>query len=128
MIYNHTVAYKEKGVFMSSCFCDGDPKKAQAIVNQLPEFNALKELADFFKVFGDPTRLKILYALSLNEMCVCDLSTILNANQSTVSHQLRLLKQTRLVKYRRDGKNIYYSLNDKHINQIIDIGLTHINE
>jgi ArsR family transcriptional regulator len=113
---------------MDSCFCNSDEKKVQAVLDQLPAFDSLKGLADFFKVFGDPTRLKILYALSMNELCVCDLSAILSAQQSTVSHQLRLLKEKRLVKYRRDGKNIYYSLNDTHINQIIEVGLTHINE
>lgn len=86
------------------------------------------ELADFFKVFGDITRLKILKALMISEMCVCDLTALLKMNQSAVSHQLKLLRQSKLVKYRRDGKVIYYSLDDEHIKHIFDLGLVHLNE
>lgn len=85
-------------------------------------------LANFFKVFGDPTRLKILHALSISEMCVCDIAALLDMSQSAISHQLRVLRESRLIKYRRDGKVVYYSLDDHHIHEIFDQGLTHINE
>ena len=76
------------------------------------------DLAEFFKVFGDETRIKILNALFSSEMCVCDIAALLDMNQSAISHQLRKLKQARLVKSRRDGKVVYYSLNDEHIEQV----------
>lgn len=85
-------------------------------------------LAEFFKVFGDATRVKILNALFSSEMCVCDISALLGMNQSAISHQLRTLKQARLIKSRRDGKVVYYSLDDEHIKEIFDKGLTHIKE
>lgn len=85
-------------------------------------------LADFFKVFGDSSRIRILYALSKHEMCVCDIASLLGMSQSAVSHQLRVLKQTRLVKYRREGKVVFYSLNDHHILSILEMGMEHINE
>ncbi|NLX70549.1 MAG: helix-turn-helix transcriptional regulator [Clostridiales bacterium] len=88
----------------------------------------VNELAEFFRLFGDATRLRILYALSLSEMCVCDISEFLDMSQSAVSHQLKVLRQSRLVKYRREGRNVFYSLDDEHIQQIIAIGLKHINE
>jgi ArsR family transcriptional regulator, lead/cadmium/zinc/bismuth-responsive transcriptional repressor len=84
------------------------------------------ELASFFKVFGDPTRLKILYALNLEEMCVCDLSALLGMTQSAVSHQLKVLRTARVVKMRKDGKVVYYSMDDDHIRRIYDQGLSHI--
>lgn len=85
-------------------------------------------LAEFFKVFGDATRVKILNALFSSEMCVCDISALLGMNQSAISHQLRTLKQARLVKNRREGKVVYYSLDDEHIKHIFDQGLNHIRE
>ncbi|NLO82168.1 MAG: winged helix-turn-helix transcriptional regulator [Clostridiales bacterium] len=88
----------------------------------------VNDLAEFFKLFGDATRLRILYALSLSEMCVCDISEFLDMSQSAVSHQLKVLRQCRLVKYRREGRNVFYSLDDEHIQQIIHIGLEHMNE
>lgn len=86
----------------------------------------IKELAGLFKVLGDPTRFRILWALNQAEMCVCDLCATLNMTKSAISHQLNTLRQSKLVKYRREGKNVYYSLDDEHVNQIIEIGLTHI--
>lgn len=83
-------------------------------------------LAEFFKVLGDPTRIKILYALSVNEMCVCDISNLLNMSQSAVSHQLRVLRIARLVKYRKQGKVVYYSLDDEHVENVFRQGLDHI--
>lgn len=95
---------------------------------QLPKDAVLYDLAELFKVFGDSTRIKIICALFEEEMCVCDLSALLNVSQSAISHQLRVLKAARLVKFRRSGKIIYYSLNDEHIKHIFDEGLKHITE
>lgn len=88
----------------------------------------LTQIAELFKVFGDPTRLRIISALMLSEMCVCDLSVLLDVSQSAISHQLRTLKQTRLVKYRREGKVVYYSLDDEHIENIFLAGYAHVSE
>lgn len=86
----------------------------------------LYDLADLFKIFGDSTRIRILYVLFSSEMCVCDIAALLNMNQSAISHQLRVLKNARLVKNRRDGKVVYYSLDDDHVKQIFDQGLAHV--
>jgi len=94
----------------------------------MPHEESLYDLAEIFKVFGDTTRIKILYALFASEMCVCDIAVLLNMTQSAISHQLRVLKQARLVKYRKEGKIVYYSLDDDHIKQIFDQGLIHITE
>ena len=99
-----------------------------AVKEKIPQDELLYELADFFKVFGDTTRIKILCALISSEMCVCDLSVLLNMNQSAISHQLRVLKQANLVKYRKEGKVVYYSLKDEHVEQIFQQGFTHFNE
>ncbi|MBW6462779.1 MAG: ArsR/SmtB family transcription factor [Dethiobacteria bacterium] len=95
---------------------------------KMPPEEMLYDLAELFKVFGDSTRIKIIWALFEEEMCVCDIAYLLNMTQSAISHQLRVLKQARLVKPRRDGKNIYYSLDDQHIEEIFNQGLNHINE
>jgi len=94
----------------------------------MPKEEHLYDLAELFKVFGDTTRIKILYALFASEMCVCDIAALINMTQSAVSHQLRVLKQARLVKYRKEGKVVYYSLDDDHIKQIFDQGYMHITE
>lgn len=94
----------------------------------LPEDEVLYDLAEFYKVFADSTRIKILYVLLKSEMCVCDISELLNVTQSAVSHQLRMLKQMKLVKYRREGKSVFYSLSDHHIELILSQGLEHISE
>ena len=88
----------------------------------------LYDLADLFKIFGDTTRIKILYALRAKEMCVSAIAELLNMNQSAVSHQLKILKQSKLIKFRRDGKTIFYSLADSHVVTIIDQGMDHIME
>lgn len=93
-----------------------------------PDESELGELADFFRIFGDRTRLRILYALAKNELCVCDLAKLLGASQSAVSHQLQVLRSHRLVKYRREGKTVFYSLDDEHILSILDIGIKHLEE
>ena len=95
---------------------------------KLPEEELLYDLGDFFKILGDSTRIKILSALFQSEMCVCDIAALLGMTQSAISHQLRVLKQGRLVKHRTEGKVVYYSLDDDHIKHIVDQGLTHISE
>lgn len=94
----------------------------------MPEDEILYDLADLFKVFGDTTRIKILYVLFESEMCVCDIAQLLNMTQSAISHQLKVLKQNKLIKYRRDGKTIFYSLADDHVRTIIDQGVEHTAE
>ena len=96
--------------------------------SHMPQEEQLYDLAELFKVFGDTTRVRILYALFAAEMCVCDIAALLGMTQSAISHQLRVLKQTRLVKYRKEGKSVYYSLDDDHIKGIFQRGLDHINE
>ena len=98
------------------------------VKNKMPEDEKLYDLADLFKVFGDTTRIKIIYALFEEEMCVCDIADLLNMTQSAISHQLRVLKQARLVKFRKEGKTVFYSLDDDHITKIFDYGLHHIEE
>lgn len=94
----------------------------------MPDEEKLYDLAELFKVFGDTTRIKIICALFAAEMCVCDIAALLNMSQSAISHQLRVLKQARLVKNRREGKIVYYSLADDHVKQIFDQGFLHITE
>lgn len=94
----------------------------------MPDDEVLYELADLFRVFGDSTRIKILYVLFESEMCVCDIAQLLNMNQSAISHQLRVLKQSKLVKYRRDGKTVFYSLADGHVRTILGQGMEHVAE
>ena len=95
---------------------------------KMPEEEALYDLSELFKVFGDSTRIRILFVLFEAEVCVCDLAAALGMTQSAVSHQLRILKQNKLVKSRREGKSIFYSLADGHVRTIIDQGLEHIEE
>jgi DNA-binding transcriptional ArsR family regulator len=85
-------------------------------------------LAEIFKVLGDPTRTKIIFALSGEELCVCDIAHLLDMSDSAISHQLRVLRNLRLVKYRRQGKMAFYSLDDQHINQLLEHGLEHVTE
>ena len=98
------------------------------IEETMPPEEEMQDLAEFFKVFGDPTRLKILYILKCSEMCVLDIAKLLSMTQSAISHQLRVLKQMDLVKNRREGKTIFYSLADSHIVTILSQGLDHIEE
>lgn len=95
---------------------------------EMPDEELLYDLADLFKTFGDTTRIKILYALMGSELCVADLAALVGATQSAVSHQLRTLKQARLVKFQRDGKNVIYSLSDDHVFTMLAQGMTHICE
>ena len=112
-------------------FCDCDVIHAEvveAVGQKMPQENELNNLADFFKVLGDGTRAKIVWALDESEMCVCDLAVLLNMTKSAISHQLRALRLSNLVKNRREGKNVFYSLADDHVRQIFEKGLEHIRE
>lgn len=97
-------------------------------INKTPDNTTFSNLADVFKIFGDVTRLKILYALFDSELCVCDIANELNMSQSAISHQLRTLKTAKLVKNRKEGKIVYYSLDDEHVKHIFDQGLIHVTE
>lgn len=99
-----------------------------AVQAKMPDEEILCDLAELFKVFGDSTRIKILYVLFESEMCVCDIAQLLGMNQSAISHQLRVLKQSKLVKYRRDGKTVFYSLADGHVHTMLDQGMEHVAE
>lgn len=107
-------------------FCDDELVKK--VNDTMPPEEEMQDLAEFYKVFGDPTRLKILYVLMCSEMCVYDITQMVGMSQSAVSHQLRVLKQMDLVKNRRDGKTIFYSLADSHIVTILSQGIDHIEE
>ena len=102
------------------------------IVNQvrdkMPQEESLYDLAELFKVFGDSTRIRILWALHETEMCVCDIANVLNMTKSAVSHQLRALREADLVKFRKSGKEVLYSLSDNHVKEIFEQGLVHIQE
>ena len=100
-------------------------KKVRA---KMPDEENLLDLADLFKVFADSTRVKILWALFQEELCVCDIAVLLGMSKSSISHQLRVLRQTRLVKYRKSGKVVYYSLADDHVKMIFDQGFAHVIE
>jgi len=112
--------------------CCGEEKIHEAALaearSRLPDEIALSDLAEFFRIFGDSTRIRILYALYECEMCVCDLAALLGASQSAVSHQLGILRANKLVKYRREGKTIFYALDDDHIFSILAQGMEHIGE
>ena len=100
----------------------------EKVKNNMPEEELLYDLAELYKVFGDTTRIKILYVLFESEMCVFDIAQLLNMSMSAISHQLRVLKTSSLVKYRRDGKTVFYSLADDHVRTIIGMGMEHIEE
>ena len=109
-----------------------DPKDALPAAQPgplvMPDDEVLYELADLFRVFGDSSRIKILYALHDSELCVQDLANAVQLSQSAVSHQLRVLKSSKLVKFRREGKTVYYSLADEHVVRILSQGMEHIEE
>ena len=98
------------------------------VLEKMPDEDMLYDLAELFKVFGDSTRIRILYALFERELCVCDIAGILGLSQTAVSHQLRVLKQSKLVKARRDGKIVFYSLDDDHVYSILNKGTEHLAE
>ena len=98
------------------------------VSQEMPDEDSLFDLSELFKVFGDSTRIRILYCLFESEMCVCDIATLLNMTQSAISHQLSVLKKSKLVKSRRSGKTVFYSLADAHVRAIINQGMEHIQE
>lgn len=98
------------------------------ICSHMPDINTLYDLADLYRIFGDSTRIRILYTLFECELCVCDIAEILDMTVSAISHQLRILKGAGLVTYRRDGKSCFYSLADDHVKTIIRMGIEHITE
>jgi ArsR family transcriptional regulator len=112
-------------------FCDCDVIHADVVDTvrkKMSDEDELFDLSDFFKVLGDSTRVKIMYALDQSEMCVCDLAVLLNMTKSAISHQLSSLRRANLVKYRKEGKIVFYSLTDNHVKEIIEKGLDHIRE
>lgn len=109
-------------------WCRIDQATADTVLQQVPVDEEIQDLAEFLKVFGDPTRLRILYYLREKALCVRDISLLSGMQQTAVSHQLKVLRQMRLVKYHKEGRMAVYSLNDAHIEQILDVGLQHIDE
>lgn len=104
---------------------ENNVKKA---INELPDDELIADLSDMFKIFGDQTRVKILMALESGELCVCDIAAVMDMSQSAISHQLRVLKQSNIVKTRRQGKVVYYSISDDHVKEIFDIAIVHVQE
>jgi DNA-binding transcriptional ArsR family regulator len=118
------------GDFMKNCeLCEENiihPENINNVRNKMIDENEVVDLSELFKALCDNTRIKILYALSLNELCVCDIANLIEMSQSAVSHQLRVLRNLRLVKYRKEGKSVYYSLNDQHVVNLFSQGLEHV--
>ena len=108
--------------------CEEHPLLIERSRASLPDADKLYNLADFFKIFGDSTRLGILFAIDKAPMCVCDISATLGMTKSAVSHQLKILRQNRLVKYKKSGKNVFYELSDNHVRDIIEKALEHVEE
>ena len=106
----------------------GVGENMEEIGKTMPVEEEIYDVAELFKVLGDQTRVKILFTLIKDEMCVCDIAELLEMSQSAISHQLRVLKQARLVKYRREGKTVYYSVSDEHVAIILNMGIEHISE
>ena len=115
----------EDNIFECTVLHEDTVKKVKSI---MPKDDLIYDMAEFFKVFADSTRMKIIFALMEDELCVCDIANIVKTTQSAISHQLRILKQSKLVKYHKDGKVVYYSLDDEHIAQIVKKGREHIEE
>lgn len=116
---------------MKHPFCDCEvihDEIVDEVRAKMTDMNEYSKLSSLFKVFGDCTRIRILHALELHEMCVCDLAVLLGVTKSAVSHQLKQLRLSNLVKFRREGQVIFYSLADDHVKQIMDIGIEHIRE
>ena len=114
---------------IDKCLCKLiSDEEMDKILGQLPDAVTIGKLAEFFKVFGDPSRLKLLYFLSRSELCVADLASLAKMGQSAVSHQLKTLRLSRFVKTRKDGTVVYYSLEDMHIQSLFDVALEHIGE
>lgn len=105
-----------------------DEKKVNRARRAMKSAEAVTAIAETFKILGDPTRIKIAFALSREELCVCDIANLLGVSQSAVSHSLRTLRQMKLVKFRKEGKTAYYALDDEHIRDLLDIGFRHVEE
>jgi len=119
----------QKDIIIENCdYIHAHEDVIAAVNEKMPEEEILYDLAELYKVFGDSTRIKILYVLFESEMCVCDIAQLLNMSQSAISHQLRVLKQSKLVKFRREGKTVFYSLSDDHVRTILDQGMEHVAE
>lgn len=111
------------------CDCEAQNENlVNKIKNSMPETRIFQDVSDFFKTINDQTRVRILWALDENELCVCDLAVILNMTKSAVSHQLKSLKMAKLVKSKKQGKHVFYSLDDEHVKTMFDMALEHINE
>lgn len=104
------------------------PEQQTAVSVRLPSEDSLFALADLYKIFGDSTRLRILYVLHESELCVCDIAALCGMTVSAISHQLQVLKRSRLIKYRRSGKSVFYSLDDEHVHSILAQGMEHLSE
>ena len=116
---------------MDELMCSEEIVHSEVVENvkkKLPSDDKIYDLAELFKVFGDSTRTKILSALEISPLCVCDIASCLNMTKSAVSHQLRILRQVKLVKSKKNGKEVIYSLDDNHVSLIFECGLNHINE
>lgn len=105
-----------------------DEKKVKRVRKAMKPAKAVTMLAETFRILGDPTRVRIAFALSKEELCVCDIANLLGVSQSAISHSLRSLRQMKLVKFRREGKIAYYSLDDEHISGLLDVGFSHVEE
>lgn len=126
-MYEHMNNHSYKEATMSICSTSHiNENLVTEIKAFLPKEEILFDLADFFKVFGDSTRIKIIYLLLKSEMCVCDIAEILSMSQSAISHQLRTLRDAKLVKYRKEGKTVFYSLDDDHVKNVIEQGYSHV--
>lgn len=113
----------------NTCLCKKiPPEQIDQIKSAEPDRQKIERLSEFFKVFGDPTRLRLLYYLARNEFCVADLSTLVGMQQSAVSHQLKILRLHRLVRFRKEGVTTYYTLDDNHVQAVFDLALEHICE
>ena len=111
-----------------NCNCGIHETLANRVKNKMLADDLLFEIAEIFKIFGDSTRIKIIYALKLSELCVSDIAFVTNTSDSAISHQLRILKQAKLVKSRKNGKIVYYSLKDNHVIKLLEIGRVHVEE
>lgn len=112
---------------MTDCVHDHPHPDLTALNGHMPDIDSLYDLSEVFRVFGDSTRIRILYALLESELCVCDLAALLGMTQSAVSHQLRILKDAKLVRFRREGKSVFYTLDDDHVRLILRVGMEHLN-
>ena len=120
-----TTKLMESGICQDVC---SNEETVDRIKGQMPDVDHLLELSNLFKALGDFTRIRILNALLVSELCVCDLVGILDMNQSAISHQLRVLRSAKIVKYRKEGRNVVYSGNDHHVHQLIKQGMDHVSE